>query len=294
MTRRVMGLVVATGLILAIFGLAAGTRAQDDGDDFDDLQATAEAHSEAIEAQQTEIADLEATAEAQQAEIDALEERVVAVETAVAVEEVPQATPVTEEPVKGTGDVLYEADETGGFDAWTGSADWLHRDGQLVNDGSAIGQILAPYQPTTSDYAVEAEIRLVRCANAGSGDLSGDDYRTPGYAGGFGIEARIGDLGSYWAGRICPSPDSFDSSHEGIWAADYESGVWETLASQEYSDDAEWHTYRMEVQGDVLRLFIDGELVVETGDVRYVDSGQVGLWSGQTQISVRSFRVLAL
>ena len=50
----------------------------------------------------------------------------------------------------------------------------------------------------------------------------------------------------------------------------------------------------MEVQGDVLRLFIDGELAVETGDVRYVDGGQVGLWSGETQISVRSFQVLAL
>jgi hypothetical protein len=39
---------------------------------------------------------------------------------------------------------------------------------------------------------------------------------------------------------------------------------------------------------------IDGELVSETLDLRYVGSGQVGLWSSVTQIMVRNFRVFAL
>jgi len=288
MKRQVLALAVTIVLILANVGLAAGTGAQGDNNDIDDLQATAEA-------QQTEIADLgddiddlqatsethEETIEAQETEIAGLEERVAAVETAVAVEEVPQATPVSEEPVRGAGDVLYEADETGGFDEWTGPAQWLHRDGNLLNDGTETRSlILAPYQPTVSDYAVEAEIRLVRCSDEDEGT--------------FGVVARAVEEGAYYyrAGHYCYPFIPYHEVH--IWAVDSEADDVDTLVQEDFTVDAEWHTYRLEVQGDAIRLFIDGELLLETGDVRYADAGQAGLWSSDVPIEVRSFRVLAL
>ncbi len=283
MTRRVLALAVTTALILAFFGLAAGTGAQDDNDDFDDLQATSAAHEEELAAVETEIAELE--------------ERLAAVETAVA--------SATDEPTEAADgfatpdseDVLYEADATGGLDEWTGSADWLHRDGQLINDGSAKATlIVAPYEPgSVSDYAVEAEISLVRCATRDDFTTVPQQFprETPRGNGGFGLIARAEERGAYWAGENCREPDNDANDNVQIWAAD-QDGAFDSLAEQEHTVDAEWHTYRMEVRGDVIRLLVDGEPLLETRDVRYIGGGQVGLWSSLSQISVRSFRVLAL
>jgi hypothetical protein len=281
MKRRVLALVVMIALLLPILGLAVGTGAQGaqgDNNDIDDLQATAEAQETEIADLGDDVDDLQDIAEAQETEIADLEERVAELETVVAGEDVPQATPVADEPARGPGEVLYEADESGGFDEWTGPSQWLHRDGTLVNDGTAGGSaILAPYQPNVSDYAVEAEIRLVRCNSS---------------AGTFGLIARAVEQGAYRAGHYCYDGSDYDAF---IWAVDHESGEFEDLAQQEnFTVDAEWHTYRLEVRGDMVQLFIDGEVVAETADLRYANSGEVGMWSTRLPIEVRSFRVLAL
>ena len=148
MPRRLLVLAVLAALLTATLGLTGRTTAQDDdGDDLeatvealeaerDDLDATVEALEAEIEAQRA--ATVEALAEeleAQQTAVADLEERVAALETAAAETPTPtpEATDVVGTPVTvGDGEVLYEADATGGFDEWTGSADWLLRDGQLV------------------------------------------------------------------------------------------------------------------------------------------------------------------
>jgi hypothetical protein len=100
------------------------------------------------------------------------------------------------------------------------------------------------------------------------------------------------EQGAYWAGYFC---ENTTTPYAQIWATDLESFYQtDSIAQQESTVDGEWHTYRMEVQGNALRLYVDGDLVVETGDLRYVDPGQVGLWGRKAQVDVRSFRVLAL
>lgn len=58
--------------------------------------------------------------------------------------------------------------------------------------------------------------------------------------------------------------------------------------------DSDWHTYRLEVQGNSIRVLLDGTVVIETSDNRYLSPGQVGLWSQGTQVNVRRFSVIAL
>jgi len=41
----------------------------------------------------------------------------------------------------------------------------------------------------------------------------------------------------------------------------------------------DWHTYRMEVDGNTLRVFHDGRLALEAVDNRYLTGGKIGLWS---------------
>ena len=44
----------------------------------------------------------------------------------------------------------------------------------------------------------------------------------------------------------------------------------------------------------MIRLLVDGGLVVSTTDNSFLKGGQVGLYSFGSQINVRSFRVVAL
>jgi len=168
--------------------------------------------------------------------------------------------------------VLYEADWSSGLNGWPGTCGWKVLNGMLLNDGSCADAsswktwIAAPYQPKdTADYAVEVEIQLVR---------------TPG-CGSFGIVVRAGYQGGI---HICPSPRIVLTSKDdaGIEARDFSS------------PGSEWHKYRIEARGNTFRFMIDGAIVVEASDNRYLSSGTVGLWSDRTQINVRSFRVSAL
>jgi hypothetical protein len=61
-----------------------------------------------------------------------------------------------------------------------------------------------------------------------------------------------------------------------------------------YSVDGGWHTYRLEVRGDQLTLFIDEARLIEVTDNRYLDPGQVGIETFGRQVEVRSFGVTGL
>ena len=152
--------------------------------------------------------------------------------------------------------------------------------GMLVNDGTSDAPLFigAPFQPTTPDYAVEVEMQWAR------------DGET------FGFVARGGDEGGYWVGF---APDcNWEPNEDDIvlWAPLIDSFCAEEgrIAGTEVELDTEWHTYRLEVQGNIVRVFLDGGLMIETTDNRFLSAGQVGLWSDGAQVNVRSFTVIAL
>jgi hypothetical protein len=166
---------------------------------------------------------------------------------------------------------LYEADWSEGLNGWPSTFGWKTLNGMLLNDGSNTEGpswksrwIAAPFQPSEADYAIEAEIQLI--GNSG--------------CGGFGIVAR----GSYQGGAYaCGNQRAYIASKDG-----------DIVKEQDFSRGSDWHTYRFEVQGNTLRLKIDGSVIVEVTDNRYLDSGMVGLWSDRNQINVRSYKVLRL
>jgi hypothetical protein len=183
-------------------------------------------------------------------------------------------------------DQFYLADEQGGFDDWSRSElpDWIVRDRHLLNDGTALASAIpAPYELPDggTDYAVEAEVAVVRCEES-----SGGNY-TPQERSGFGIVVRAEEGGAYWVGYLC-------GLEAGIWFVS-ETGS-EALATfdQAPTVDAEWRTYRVEVEGLEIRLIVDEVTVVETMDLRLVGPGDVGLFSSEAQVDVRRFAVLPL
>jgi hypothetical protein len=135
----------------------------------------------------------------------------------------------------------------------------------LVNDGTGYGSlILAPFQPATPDYAAEAEIQgLAEFGNFGVAARAVDD--ASGYRGGF-----------------------FDSS-----ASAAITGPGMPFQGRQFRHGRTWHTYRLEVKGNTVKLLIDGGLFLERSDNRFLTAGRAGLWQGRgAQFNVRSFKVI--
>jgi len=194
----------------------------------------------------------------------------------------PSPTPAAT-PILCCGQVLYQADWSTGLNGWVSGASWDVVQGTLVTDGPTESAednwIKAPFQPPTADYAIEAEIQIL---NPGRCFVS---Y--------FGIIARVDDAkgGGITAGWV-----DCDGTLQ-IAAGGY--SLSNPIAEQGFSRDqmgTSWHLYRLEVQGNAIRLFIDGQAqpVLEAQDNRFLAAGEVGLFTYYAQISVRSFKVIAL
>lgn len=199
----------------------------------------------------------------------------------------PTATPLptpTPTPTPPPEPVIYEANaSSGGFDAWGTLSGWTVLDGQLIGDGSNCTALVAPVDLTAvRDYAVEAEIQIV---------TEGSTF--PGYS--VGIFSRWNGEDRYWGGLLNNSGVS--GGDVGFWIA-FGSvlGELETIGSADTQrPTAEWHTYRLAVEGNVSRLYIDGAEVVRAADNRLLSPGDAGIYCwGNVQIAIRSFKIVPL
>lgn len=197
----------------------------------------------------------------------------------------PTPTP-TPEPKKG--DTLYQANWSSGMNGWIGSNDWHVVSGMLVNDGTQYETdgnptIIAPYLPSSADYAVIADIQLVRYSDEGS--ISGLDD--------FGIVVRSPEGGGGYSFIVCASA-GFQSCGKNDDEVLLSDGNAAPIDEMQYHPQSKWHTYRIEVKGDTITVLIDGGTVFQDTDNKYLDAGRIGLWSNDSQISIRSFKVIML
>lgn len=218
-----------------------------------------------IRADATEVA-LEMARAEQTAVAAAAQATVSAEQTMFALTPTPVPTPVP----------AYLANTTGGFTAWNGPGDWEYQNGALVNNGFNRIQgawIAAPFQPRTASYAVEADIQVTSttCSD------DNDDRRN------FGIIVRAdSDDDGYWAGVDCANTAGISNGS---------SFCCDKIAQQGLHTDTSRHTYRVEVDGTIIRLLIDGRLVLETRHSAHGTAGEIGLWSYGVRVQVHSFKV---
>lgn len=59
-----------------------------------------------------------------------------------------------------------------------------------------------------------------------------------------------------------------------------------------FEPDNEYHTYRLEVWGDSLRMLVDGFLAAKAVVHEYEGLKRVDIWSDHYPMSIRTFRVL--
>lgn len=163
--------------------------------------------------------------------------------------------------------------------AWTGgSPDWVVHNGILYNDGNNTSDngptIVVPCQPGLTNYAVEAKIQITN-----------QPYMTC-----FGIVLRGASTQNGWQGYktgICNQNTAYITAY----------GDGSPLAKAVFIPGTSEHTYRCEVKDNIIKLFIDGNLMVNATDNRLLTaqgSEQVGLFSQGVQLQVNSMQIKAL
>ncbi|WP_203994825.1 hypothetical protein [Virgisporangium aurantiacum] len=172
----------------------------------------------------------------------------------------------------GTATVLYAADWSSGLGGWVGHPSWKVLRGVLVNDGTSgsLKPLLAPYDTEQlADYAIEAKIRVVR---------GGGCCRV------FGLAARRGTGGGGYAGVVRWDGATLISEND--------DNILEY--GEPFAPESEWHTYRLEVDGNVVTFLVDGAKLKTVTDNRHLTGGLTGLISAEYQLEVATYRVLRL
>jgi hypothetical protein len=202
------------------------------------------------------------------------------------------APPVATPPASPAAEtVLYQEDASGGFDEWDLDRSWQIVGGMLVNDGTGRrGQFAYPpdVDEDIADYAVEAEIQVVGLGGE-PGDCANDEKL-------FAIDVRESDAGLYsfevqYHGN-CRQSEAYLTAHE--ITDDRGEERFDVLANRSFVPGPGWRTYRVEALGPTLRVSVDGVLVLEAEDDRFLTGELLTLYSDEVRLNVRSFRVVAL
>jgi hypothetical protein len=170
--------------------------------------------------------------------------------------------------------------------AWA-SPGWSYADRLLTNDGTQLsGQpwLTVPFAPPGRRFAVEAEVRVLGLA---SGVCEQNFGLVAGNGGGidWGAGVVFGCDGAIHA-RLTDVTD---------WSNGYNRD--RVLDDATFDPQNRWHRYRLEVDGNRLRLLIDGRPLLEATDdqaAEGADDGTIGLWSQGVRLEVRLVTVLAL
>jgi hypothetical protein len=168
----------------------------------------------------------------------------------------------------GAGTVLYEiSDWSTGASGWAAAGQWKTAGGMLVTDGSSDSFAIAPVDLTGHpDYVVECEVQIL----------------DPKAETDILLMARMINGAGYWGG--------FDGSARRM-VVGYGT---DELGGAGFVLDSNWHTYRLEVRGNMVKIFFEQAEVGRAVDNRALEPGTVGIYCGSGQINVRSFRVIAL
>jgi hypothetical protein len=133
----------------------------------------------------------------------------------------------------------------------------------------------APFQSPTSDYAVEADIEVVRAPSIGG---------TFGvYLRGKSNTANTGYLGGVVRNQatINVGFDLYQCNH--------------CLAPKQFNPEGILRTYRLEAKANHFRLLIGNAVFVDTYDNQFLTGDQSGVWADEgIQISVHRFTITPL
>lgn len=203
------------------------------------------------------------------------------------------ATPTnTPAPTATPSNILYETSFQDGMAGWSqgGTGKWSVDNGTLHFDGTGASTLIAPVQVTTSDYAIEAKMQLVR--EGVTTDFSTDAVGLLFRANGPEDVSQLGEQPGIQAGYL-GTPAGTTRLHLAIIGTvdNYPSFV---KNSPDFVPGTDWHTYRIEVRGNNLSLYIDGRDALDYNWNKDFSGTHVGLIAIANEARVASYKVETL
>lgn len=200
----------------------------------------------------------------------------------------PSPTPtvaVTPTPTVPAGTVLFQANWSHGLSGWSGTQGWTVVQGQIEVTSGSSATLAIPYEPVVSNYAIEIRLQVVRLLQDHGGDFV---FAAPKQAGKDGYQAGVLDLkkpgpfGSHPQAQATIDPSS-DMPLGCCHPIDYEPGY-------------DWHTYRLEVQDNAVRLLDNGTQIAgaNSSSTATLSPGPLSISSTLVILRISSLRIVAL
>ncbi len=195
------------------------------------------------------------------------------------------SSPLLDPVPPSAGKLLYQADWSNDSNNWNTVGQWKYdrKKKMLMSDGSQANfVILAPYKLQSANYAIEAKIQF-ESETSSSNDLLS--------VSSFGIAFNIGNSSQ---GYVCDIARFFGASISSIG----DDGIAHSITdSTSYRPGTSFHTYRIEVRGNTISSFIDGQEFVQTttdNSSPPLQAGLLGIRAKSVILYVKSFKVFAL
>lgn len=180
--------------------------------------------------------------------------------------------------------VLYQAGGSNGWPSWAFSTDWRQVTNGIVisNGGGSPPSAVAPYTvPAGINFAIEAEMMT---------PMTGSQWWEYGVAGCGATQ------GNNWTGYIGRIAADYGSTTALITRFSSNGGA--DFGQHVFDPGTGWHTFRLEVRGNVVTFKVDGAPVVQATDEEFLPCGiQVGFYDGGgvgREVEVKSFKVFAI
>jgi Domain of Unknown Function (DUF1080) len=182
---------------------------------------------------------------------------------------------------------LYEVKWKG----WQAQRAGWHFHGAYIKDGllqvRGTTAAIAPYQIHTANYAVEAKIKLDSTSDSPNsfGVLFRSTTTDPDLQGS-NVQAMVGGIIQLTLNGDTTSWAAFHSA---------DNNVQMYKPNTEYDPGYSWHTYRVEVRNNSIRLFVDGRQATELKNFSTLFSGtRIGLYTAHSGTEVGTFKVTSL
>ncbi len=185
------------------------------------------------------------------------------------------------------GTVLYQANWSHGLASLQGTHGWKVVQGQLETYASDPANLAIPYRPTVINYAIEIRLQVVRLFQKNGGYFTigatkeaGKDGYQAGVNGLEGSESRPN--GAHPQAQVLIDPYS-SMAIGSAYPVDYEPG-------------SQWHTFRVEVQGNEAILLVDGVQIGRASSEKtdVLSNGPLSLSSSLLDLRVSSLRIISL
>jgi hypothetical protein len=192
--------------------------------------------------------------------------------------------PVHKGPPPGT--ILYKADWSHGIKGWQGASAWNVEHGELYSKGGDEDVLAVPYISPTTDYAVEIHIQVTRYKTKHGGSFSfftQHSGRTDGYIAGT-------------SNLMAPGPRPNGSNPQFQAFIEPQAHGETNDLPFDYDPRMDTHVYRLEVRGNSVNVFADGNDVFSVNSTasHYLSSGPLHIQSHAIILRVTSFVITAL